>query len=88
VVLGRRADRRDARWSFPRRRPLPRSQKEGEPVVYIHPGDIVYFAPGEKHWHGAAPDSFMVHIAVNPAINSDGGTNWMAPVSDEEYADS
>ncbi len=65
-----------------------RAQKEGEPVVYINPGDIVYFAPGEKHWHGAAPDSFMVHIAVNPAINSDGGTNWMEPVSDEEYADS
>jgi quercetin dioxygenase-like cupin family protein len=64
-----------------------RAQKEGEPVVYINPGDIVYFAPSEKHWHGA-PDSFMVHIAVNPAINSDGGTNWMAPVSDEDYADS
>ncbi|HVF00714.1 MAG TPA: cupin domain-containing protein [Rubrobacteraceae bacterium] len=64
------------------------AQKEGEPVVYTNPSDIVYFAPGEKHWHGAVPDSFMVHIAVNPAINSNGGTTWMAPVSDKEYADS
>ncbi len=63
-----------------------RAQKEGEPVVEIHPGDTVYFAPGEKHWHGAAPDTFMIHVAINPAANSDGGTNWMEPVTDEEYS--
>jgi len=62
------------------------AQKEGEQVVEIGPGDVVYFAPAEKHWHGAAPDTFMVHIAINPATNSDGGTDWMEPVTDEQYA--
>jgi quercetin dioxygenase-like cupin family protein len=62
-----------------------RAQKEGEPVVGIGPGDVVYFAPGEKHWHGAAPDTFMVHVAINPATNTDGGTEWMEPVTDDEY---
>src|ERR687890_592070 len=55
-----------------------RAQREGEPVVEI--------GPGEKHWHGAAPETFMVHIAVNPAASSDGGTDWMEPVTDEEYS--
>lgn len=62
------------------------AQKEGEQVVEIGPGDVVYFAPAEKHWHGAAPDTFMVHIAINPAANSDSGTDWMEPVTDEQYA--
>jgi len=62
------------------------AQKEGEQVVEIGPGDVVYFAPAEKHWHGAAPDTFMVHIAINPATNSDGGTDRMEPVTDEQYA--
>ena len=61
------------------------AQKEGEPLVEIGPGDVVYFSFGEKHWHGAAPDTFMVHIAINPAANSDGGTSWMEPATDEEY---
>lgn len=63
-----------------------RAQKEGEEVAEIGPGDVVYFAPGEKHWHGAGPDTFMVHLAVNPATASDGGTDWMEPVADEEYS--
>jgi quercetin dioxygenase-like cupin family protein len=63
-----------------------RARREGEPVVEIGPGDVVYFAPGERHWHGAAPETFMVHIAVNPAASSDGGTDWMEPVTDEEYS--
>ena len=62
-----------------------RAQREGEPFVEIRPGDTVYFAPGEKHWHGASLDTFMVHIAINPATSTDGGTNWMEPVTDEEY---
>jgi len=49
-------------------------------------GDTVYFAPEEKHWHGAAPDAYMVHLAINPANASDGGTAWQEPVTDEEYA--
>ncbi len=63
-----------------------RAQREGELLVEIGPGDVVYFAPGEKHWHGAAPETFMVHIAVNPAASSYGGTDWMEPVTDEEYS--
>lgn len=59
-----------------------RAQKEGEKVVEFGPGDVVYFSPGEKHWHGAAPDTFMVHAAVNPAVESDGGTEWMEPLTD------
>ena len=62
-----------------------RAQREGDLVVEIGPGDVVYFAPGEKHWHGAGPDAFMVHVAVNPASASEGGTDWMEPVTDEEY---
>ncbi len=63
-----------------------RVQKEGEPVVEIRAGDVVYFAPDEKHWHGAGPDTFMVHIAITPAISTEGGTAWMEPVTDEEYS--
>ena len=63
-----------------------RAQKEDEPVVEIKSGDVVYFAPNEKHWHGAGPDTFMVHVAVNPAAASDGGTDWMEHVTDEEYS--
>ena len=62
-----------------------RAQREGEPAVEIGPGDVVYFAPGEKHWHGARPDTFMSHVAVNPASTTDGGTDWMEPVTEEEY---
>ena len=61
-------------------------QREGEPIVEISPGDVVYFAPDEKHWHGAGPETFMVHVAVNPAATSGGGTEWMEPVTDEEYS--
>ena len=63
-----------------------RAQREGGEVVEFGAGDVVYFAPGEKHWHGAAPHSAMVHVAINPAANSEGGTEWLEPVTDEEYA--
>lgn len=63
-----------------------RVQREGGRVVSLSPGDVVYFSPGERHWHGAAPDSFMVHLALNPATSSDGGTSWQEPVTEEEYA--
>ena len=62
-----------------------RAATEGGPVTEIMTGDVVYFAPREKHWHGAAPDAFMVHLAINPATNSDGGTDWLEPVTDEQY---
>ena len=60
--------------------------KEGEPTVNVPAGSVVLFAPGEKHWHGAGPDTYMVHIAVAPANTSDGGTDWLGPVTDEQYA--
>ena len=63
-----------------------RAQREGEPAVKIGPGDIVYFAPSEKHWHGAGPKTFMVHVAINPAANSGGGTDWLEPVTEKEYS--
>ncbi len=62
-----------------------RVQKEGEGVLEIRTGDTVYIAPDEKHWHGASPDTFMVHMAINPALNTDGGTKWLEPVTDEDY---
>ena len=62
-----------------------RAQREGEPLVEIGPGDVVYISPGEKHWHGAGPDTFMVHIAISPALNTSGETDWMEPVTDEQY---
>jgi quercetin dioxygenase-like cupin family protein len=63
-----------------------RAGSEGEPVLEIEAGDVVYFAPGERHWHGAAPGTFMVHIAITPAISTEGGTDWLEPVTDEEYS--
>jgi quercetin dioxygenase-like cupin family protein len=62
-----------------------RAQREGEPAVEMSPGDVVYFAPGEKHWHGARPDTSMSHVAVSPANTTGGGTEWMGPVTNEEY---
>jgi quercetin dioxygenase-like cupin family protein len=61
-----------------------RAQKEGEPVHEIKAGDTVWIAPGEKHWHGAGPETGMVHIAMQEAK---GGTHveWLEPVSDADY---
>jgi len=60
--------------------------REGGPVVEVDAGDVVFFEPGERHWHGAAPETFMVHLAISPAINTGGGTDWQEPVTDGEYA--
>ena len=61
-------------------------QKEGDQVAAIGTGDLVYFSLGEKHWHGAAPDTFTVHIAISPASITSGDTDWLEPVMDEEYS--
>jgi quercetin dioxygenase-like cupin family protein len=62
---------------------LGRVQREGDPVEEVRPGDIVWFAPGEKHWHGASPHSAMTHIAIAEA--PDGKTvEWMEKVCDEQ----
>ena len=61
-----------------------RAQREGGPVEEIRPGDVVWFAPGEKHWHGAAPSTAMTHIAVQEP--KDGrAVDWLEKVSDEQY---
>lgn len=59
-------------------------QREGGPVEEIRPGDVVWFEPGEKHWHGATADNGMTHIAIQEAKDGDVVT-WMEKVSDEEY---
>jgi quercetin dioxygenase-like cupin family protein len=60
------------------------AQRWGGPVEEIHPGDVVWFPPGEKHWHGATPTTAMIHIAIQEA--QDGKTvEWMEHVSDEQY---
>src|SRR5260370_10344820 len=60
------------------------AQREGGPVEEIHPGDVVWFAPGEKHWHGATPTTAMTHIAIQE--KKDGKVvDWMEKVSDEQY---
>ncbi len=63
---------------------LGRAQREGGPVEVIRPGDIVWFAPGEKHWHGASPGCAMSHIAI--AEKQDGrAVDWLEKVTDAQY---
>jgi quercetin dioxygenase-like cupin family protein len=59
-------------------------QREGGPVEEIRPGDIVWFAPGEKHWHGAASTTAMTHIAIAEKLNGS-PVDWMEKVTDEQY---
>src|SRR5580704_15079167 len=61
-----------------------RVQREGGPIEEIRPGDVVVFAPGEKHWHGAAPTTAMTHIAIQEALEGK-VVDWMEQVSDEQY---
>ena len=62
-----------------------RCQSEGGPVQEIRPGDRIFFEPGENHWHGAAPDRFMVHIAVHQIDEQGNAVAWGAHVGDGEY---
>lgn len=63
---------------------LGRVQREGGAVEEVHPGDVVWFEPGEKHWHGASPETAMTHIAVTES--QDGQVaDWMEKVTDEQY---
>lgn len=61
-----------------------RVQREGGPVEEIRPGDVVWFPPGEKHWHGAAPTTAMTHIAIQEQLDGK-VVDWMEKVSDEHY---
>jgi quercetin dioxygenase-like cupin family protein len=62
-----------------------RCQRRGGPIEEIRPGDRVVFEPGEDHWHGATPDRFMVHLAMQEADDSGSPVTWGAHVTDEEY---
>jgi len=61
-----------------------RAQREGGSVEEIRPGDVVVFAPGEKHWHGAAPTTAMTHIAIQEALDGK-VVEWLEKVTDEQY---
>ncbi len=63
---------------------LGRAQRQGGPVEEIRPGDVVWFAPGEKHWHGASPITAMTHIAVQEALDGK-VVEWLEHVSDKDY---
>src|SRR5271154_2540844 len=63
-----------------------RAQRRGGPIEVIRPGDRVFFLPGEGHWHGAAPDRVMTHLAMLD-VNDDGDSaTWGKHVTDDEYA--
>jgi quercetin dioxygenase-like cupin family protein len=61
-----------------------RVQREGGPIEDIRPGDVVWFEPGEKHWHGASPDTAMSHIAVQEKLDGS-AVEWLETVSDAQY---
>ena len=60
------------------------AQREGGPVEEIRPGDVVWFPPNEKHWHGASPSTAMTHIAIQEQLDGK-AVDWMQKVTDEEY---
>jgi quercetin dioxygenase-like cupin family protein len=59
-------------------------QRWGGPIEEIHPGDVVWIPPDEKHWHGAAPTTGMTHISIVEQLQGK-APNWMEKVSDEQY---
>ena len=60
-------------------------QRRGGQVEVIRPGDSVFFEPGENHWHGAAPNRFMAHIAIQEVDDEGSAVSWGEHVTDEEY---
>ena len=63
---------------------LGRVQVWGRPIQEIRPGDVVWFPPGVKHWHGASPTTAMTHIAIQEALDGK-AVQWMEHVTDEQY---
>ena len=61
-----------------------RAQKAGGPIEHIGPGDVVWFAPGEKHWHGASPSTAMTHIALQETVDGK-AVEWMEQVTQQQY---
>jgi quercetin dioxygenase-like cupin family protein len=60
------------------------AQRDGGPIEEIRPGDVVWFPPNEKHWHGASPTTAMTHIAIQEALDGK-AVDWLEKVSDEQY---
>ena len=60
------------------------AQREGGPVEEIHPGDVIWFPPNEKHWHGATATTAMTHIALQEALDGK-VVDWMEHVTDAQY---
>jgi quercetin dioxygenase-like cupin family protein len=60
------------------------AQRWGGPIEQILPGDLVWFPPGEKHWHGASPTTAMTHIAIQEQLDGK-AVDWLEKVSDEQY---
>jgi quercetin dioxygenase-like cupin family protein len=63
---------------------LGRVQREGGPIEEVRPGDVVWFPPGLKHWHGASPATAMSHLATKEALDGK-SADWMEKVTDEQY---
>jgi quercetin dioxygenase-like cupin family protein len=61
------------------------AQREGGPIEELRPGDVAWFPPGEKHWHGATATTAMTHIAIQERLDGK-AVEWLEPVSDAEYA--
>jgi quercetin dioxygenase-like cupin family protein len=59
-------------------------QRWGGAIEKVHPGDVVLFQPGEKHWHGAVPETAMTHIAIHEYLDGK-AVDWMEKVTDEQY---
>ena len=60
-------------------------QLEGQPVEEINAGDTVVIPPNARHWHGAAPDSMMCHLALSEADDQGNGATWLEPVDDKDF---
>jgi quercetin dioxygenase-like cupin family protein len=60
------------------------AQREGGAIEEIQPGDVIWFSPGEKHWHGATPTTAMTHIAIVEQLDGK-SADWMEKVGDEQY---
>lgn len=59
-------------------------QRDGGPIEEVRPGDVVWFAPGEKHWHGATPTTAMTHIAIQEQLDGK-AVDWLEHVTDQQY---
>jgi quercetin dioxygenase-like cupin family protein len=64
---------------------IARVQRAGQPVQEAYPGDTVWFEPGERHWHGAAPSCLMVHLAIQDSDDTGNSATWFEHVSEAEY---